>query len=395
LRIRRRREGLVQIDVDAIRTAEFPVADRLLYLNHAGVSPIPASSASAGVRILHQYRDEGAFRLRKWVDLADEARGRFARLIGASSDEVAFIKNTSEGISFIAAGFPWKEGDNLVTANVEFPANIYPWMRLEARNIEVRMVQAKEGRVRKDDVIAACDGKTRLVALSSVEFANGSRNDLPGIGEYCQKQGIFFFVDAIQSLGVIPMDVRAYGIDALAADGHKWMLSPEGIGGFFISRDVMEMVEPVVLGWHSVRNRFDFEQYDFRLSPDARRFEPGSFNTVGLAAFGASLDLILSVSVERIWERVRHLTEEAIESALRAEYEVVSPRLPEERSGIVTFRVPGVDPQGLWKALLSRNAVCSSRNGGIRISPHFYNTSGEIARFFEILKEEAVAQKNA
>ena len=143
--------------------------------------------------------------------------------------------------------------------------------------------------------------------------SNGFRNDLPGIGEYCRKQGIFFFVDAIQSLGVIPMDVKAYGIDALSADGHKWMLSPEGIGGFYISRDVMEMVEPVVLGWHSVRNRFDFEHYDFRLSPDARRFEPGSFNTVGLASFGASLELILSVGVERIWERVRRLTEEAIE----------------------------------------------------------------------------------
>jgi len=389
------RERPVPIDVEAIRAAEFPVAARLLYLNHAGVSPIPASSASAGVRLLHQYRDEGAFQLRKWVEESEAVRGRFARLIGSSSDEVAFIKNTSEGISFIAAGFPWKEGDNLVTANVEFPANIYPWLRLEAHNIEVRMVQAKEGRVLREDLISACDGKTRLVALSSVEFANGFRNDLPGIGEYCQKQGIFFFVDAIQSLGVIPMDVKAYGIDALAADGHKWMLSPEGIGGFYISREVMEMVEPVVLGWHSVRNRFDFEQYDFRLSPDARRFEPGSFNTLGLAVFGASLDLLLSIGVERIWERVRRLTDEAIESALRAGYEVVSPRNPEERSGIVTFRIPGTDPKKLWKSLLSRNSVCSPRDGGIRISPHFYNTSEEIARFFEIVKEEVGARKIA
>jgi len=385
----------VPIDVESIRTAEFPVTGRLLYLNHAGVSPIPASSASAGVRLLHQYRDEGALHLRKWVEVSDDVRGRFARLIGAANDEVAFIKNTSEGISFVASGFPWKEGDNLVTANVEFPSNVYPWMRLAAHNVEVRMVQARDGRVRKDDVIASCDGKTRVIALSSVEFANGFRNDLPGIGEYCQKQGIFFFVDAIQSLGVIPMDVKAYGIDALAADGHKWMLSPEGIGGFYISRDVMEMVEPVVLGWHSVRNRFDFEHYDFRLSPDARRFEPGSFNTVGLAAFGASLELILSIGVERIWERVRRLTEEAIESALGAGYEVVSPRHPEERSGIVTFRVPDADPHALWKALLGRNTVCSPRLGGIRLSPHFYNTSKEIARFFEIVKEEVESQRTA
>lgn len=381
------------MDVDAIRESEFPVAGRYLYLNHAGVSPIPASSAAAGVRLLHQFRDEGAFRLRQWMELAEEARSRFARLIGASNEEIAIIKNTSEGISLVAAGFPWKEGDNLVTANVEFPANVYPWMRLTSRNVEVRMVQARQGRVRTEDVIAACDGRTRVVALSSVEFANGFRNDLPRVGEFCRSRGVFFFVDAIQSLGVIPMDVEACGIDALAADGHKWMLSPEGIGGFYISREVMEMVEPVVLGWHSVRNRFDFEQYDFRLSPDARRFEPGSFNTVGLAAFGASLELLLSAGVERIWERVLRLTEVAMDAALGEGYELLSSRLPEERSGIVTFRVPGADPQALWNALLARNAVCSPRSGGIRISPHFYNTSEEIARFFGILKEEADALK--
>jgi selenocysteine lyase/cysteine desulfurase len=339
--------------------------------------------------MLHRLRDEGALRPRLWQEVGDEARGRFARMIGASPDEVAFIKNTSEGLSFVAAGFPWREGDNLVTANVEFPSNVYPWMRLASRNVEVRMVPAREGRVRKDDVFAACDGKTRLVALSSVEFANGHRNDLPGIGEFCQKKGIFFCVDAIQSLGVLPIDVRSYGIDSLSADGHKWLLSPDGIGGFYISRDVMEMVEPVVLGWHSVRNRFDFENYDFSLSPDARRFEPGSCNTVGLAAFNASLDLLLSIGVDRIWERVRRLTEGAIETALRRGYEVLSPRNPEDRSGIVTFKVPGADPQGLWKAMLSRNVVCSPRSGGIRVSPHFYNTPDEIARFFEILAEEA------
>jgi len=339
--------------------------------------------------MLYQVRDEGAFRLRQWQEVGEETRGRFARMIGASPDEVAFIKSTSEGLSFVAAGFPWKEGDNLVTANVEFPSNVYPWMRLASRSVEVRMVPAREGRVRKEDLFAACDGKTRLVALSSVEFANGHRNDLPGIGEFCQKKGIFFCVDAIQSLGVLPVDVRSYGIDSLSADGHKWLLSPEGIGGFYISRDVMEMVEPVVLGWHSVRNRFDFENYDFSLSPDARRFEPGSSNTVGLAAFNASLDLLLSIGVDRVWERVRRLTEGAIETALRRGYEILSPRNPENRSGIVTFKVPGADPHGLWKALLARNVVCSARSGGIRVSPHFYNTPDEIARFFEILAEEA------
>ena len=376
------------IDVDHIRKTEFPVTEKFIYLNHAGVSPIPARSAEAGIRMLCQFRDEGAFRLRQWQELAQEARGRFARMISATPEEVAFIKSTSEGLSFIAAGFPWKEGDNLVTANVEFPANVYPWMRLRSRNVELRMVAAREGRVRKEDLFAACDGKTRMISLSSVEFANGFRNDLPAIGEFCQKKGIFFCVDAIQSLGVLPIDVQSYGVDSLSADGHKWLLSPEGIGGFYISKEVMEMVEPVMLGWHSVQNRFDFENYDFRLSPDARRFEPGSFNTVGLAAFNSSLELLLSIGTDRIWERVRLLTDGVIDAALRRGFEILSPRHPEERSGIVTFKVPGADPQALWKSLIARNAVCSPRAGGIRVSPHFYNTPDEIARFFEILGEE-------
>jgi cysteine desulfurase / selenocysteine lyase len=378
----------VPIDVAAYRDNEFPVTKKFVYLNHAGVSPIPASAAASGTAVLEQARDEGAVRLRKWVETTDEGRGLFARLVGASAEEVAFIKSTSEGLSFVAAGFPWKEGDNLVTANVEFPSNIYPWLRLQARNVEVRMVQAREGRIRTEDLFKACDGKTRLVTLSSVEFANGFRNDLPRIGEYCQKQGIFFCVDAIQSLGVIPMDVKSYGIDALAADGHKWMLGPEGIGGLYIGKDVMEMIEPVVLGWHSVRNRFDFDNYDFQLSPDARRYEPGSFNMVGIAALNASLGLLASIGVDRIWERVRRLTDEAIAAAARAGYEIVSPRNPEERSGIVTFRVPGADHPALCKALLERNAVCVPRLGGIRISPHFYNTPEEIALFFALVAEE-------
>jgi len=376
------------IDVGPIRAAEFPVTGSYLYFNHAGVSPIPARAASAGIRMLETSRDEGAFHLRKWEELATETRGRFARLVGASPEEIAFVKNTSEGLSFVAAGFPWREGDNLVTANVEYPSNVYPWMRLQTRNVEVRMVSARDGRVRKEDLFAACDGKTRLIALSSVEFANGYRNDLPGIGEYCQRHGIFFCVDGIQSLGVLPMDVKSFGIDALSADGHKWLLAPEGIGAFYISREVMEMVEPVILGWHSVKNRFDFENYDFRLSPDARRYEPGSMNTVGIAAFNASLDLLLSVGVDRIWERVRRLTERVLGKAREEGYEVVSPDHPEERSGIVTFRVPGVDNAALWKSLLARKAVCSHRAGGIRVSPHFYNTPEEIDRLFDVLREE-------
>jgi len=376
------------IDVGPIRAAEFPVTAEHLYFNHAAVSPIPACAAEAGIREFRRCRDEGAWMVSKWGELAHETRGRFAQIVGASPEEVAFVKNTSDGLSIVAAGFPWKEGDNLVTANGEFPSNIYPWMRLRSRGVEMRMVAPREGRVRKEDLFTACDGKTRLITLSSVEFANGYRNDLSKIGEFCQKHGIFFCVDGIQSVGVLPMDVKAFGIDALSADGHKWLLSPEGIGGFYISHDVMEMVEPVILGWHSVKNRFDFENYDFRLSPDARRYEPGSINTAALAAFNASMGLLSSLGMDRIWERVRRLTEHVLERARGEGYEILTPCDPEERSGIVTFRVPGVDNAALWKALHSRKALCSPRAGGIRLSPHFYNTPDEVDRMFALIREE-------
>ena len=376
------------IDVAPVRAAEFPVSSQYLYFNHAGTSPIPASAAEVGIRAFQRNRDEGAMSMRQWEGLLHEARGRFAGIVGASPEEIAFVKNTSEGLSIVAAGFPWREGDNLVTTNVEFPSNIYPWMRLQARNVEMRMVSAREGRIRKEDLFAACDGKTRLITLSSVEFLSGFRNDLSGIGEYCQKNGIFFCVDGIQSLGVLPMDVKSFGIDAVSADSHKWLLGPDGIGGFYISRDVMDMIEPVILGWHSVKNRFDFDKYDFRMSPDAQRYEPGSMNTTALAVFNTSMELLLSTGIDRIWERVRWLTELIFEKARESGYEILSSEKPEDRSGIVTIRIPGVDNAALWKALQNRKVMCASRSGGIRFSPHFYNIPEEVDAAFDILREE-------
>ena len=376
------------IDVAPIRATEFPVSSKSVYFNHAGISPLPASAAEAGIRAFQRSRDEGVLPIQQWEALLQETRGRFAGIVGASPEEIAFVKNTSEGLSFVAAGFPWRDGDNLVTTNMEFPSNIYPWMRLQARNVEVRMVSAREGKILKEDLFKACDGKTRLIALSSVEFMNGFRNDLSSIGEYCQKNGIFFCVDGIQSLGVLPMDVKSFGIDAISADGHKWLMSPEGIGGLYISRDVMDMIEPVILGWHSVKNRLDFDNYDFRMSPDAKRYEPGCVNTAILDAFNASMELLISTGIDRIWERVRGLTEQIFEKARESEYEILSSEKPEDRSGIVTFRVPGVDNIALWKALQNRKVRCSSRGGGIRLSPHFYNTPEEVDAVFGILREE-------
>jgi selenocysteine lyase/cysteine desulfurase len=374
------------MDVEKYRNDEFPVSQNLIYMNHAGVSPIPVRSATAGVAQLREYLTSGAYNLRGWQDVSNAGRGLFARLVGASPLEVAFVKNTSEGLSFVAGGLSWEEGDNVVTTSYEFPANLYPWLALEERGVEVKMVDPEEGKVPKEALLSAVDENTRLIAVSSVEFINGFSHDLKGIGRFCREEGIYFCVDGIQSLGVIPMSVEDYYIDFLAADGHKWLLSIEGIGCLYVSKRVMEKLRPIEYGWHSIRNRFDFETIDFTLDGSAKKFEPGSFNALSIAVFSASLTLIEELGVIEIQKRITGLVDYLVER-LDPSWPLLTSLEPGERSGILTFQVPRVDNKELCKRLHKKKVVLSNRGGGIRVSPHFYNTEAEIDTFLTLLKE--------
>ncbi len=374
------------MDVDKYRNEEFPVSKNLLYLNHAGVSPIPVRSATEGVAQLREYLNFGAYDLRGWLDLSEGGRNLFGKLTGASPDEIAFVKNTSEGLSYIAGGLPFKEGENVVTTSYEFPANIYPWLALERKGVEVRMVDPVLGRVPAGKLLDAVDSHTRVVAISSVEFINGFRHDLRKIGTTLRKKGVLFCVDGIQSLGVIPMDVEEYKIDFLTADGHKWLLSIEGIGCLFVSRRVMDMVTPLEYGWHSVQNRFEFEKIDFTLDTSAKKFEPGSFNVLSNSVFNASLGLIDEVGVLSINERIRTLIDYLVER-LDPSWTLLTPMRDEERSGILTFSIPGADHKEVCRRLHEKKVVLSPRGGGIRVSPHFYNTVEEIDTFLDLLRE--------
>lgn len=374
------------MDIESIRNEEFPVCKNLIYLNHAGVSPIPVRAATRGVSQIREYLNFGAFDLRAWIDISNDTRRTFARLAGATEDEIAFIKNTSEGLSFIAGGLTWVNGDNIVTTSYEFPANIYPWLALKERGVEVRMVEPEMGRVPAEKIFQAVDGNTRLISISSVEFINGFRHDLERMGAFCRKKGILFCVDAIQSLGVVPMDVEAFNIDFLAADGHKWLLSIEGIGCLYVSNRVMERLKPIEFGWHSVKNRFQFESIDFELDTTARKYEPGSFNLLSISTFNGSLNLIEEIGVVAIQERVLHLLN-YLREMFEPSWELLSSMKDEERSGILTFRIPGIDGKQLNKALHERKVVASARGGGIRVSPHFYNTREEMDAFIELLRE--------
>src|SRR5262249_29927553 len=259
----------------------------------------------------------GGVRLHVWTQRVEEVHRLAGRLLNADPLDVAFLKNTSEGVGIVAEGFPWQPGDNMVTAAEEYPANIYPWLNLADRGVEVRLVPSRGSRVEIDDVRAALDGRTRLVSLSMVEFASGFRNDLDSLGSLCRERGIYFFVDAIQGLGVLPLDVRRTPVDFLAADGHKWLLGPEGAGLFYVRRELVEMLHPVGVGWNSVVGSLDFSRIDFRLKPHAGRWESGTLNVGGVSALGASLALLLEIGIPAVAARVLELTDHLCERAGR------------------------------------------------------------------------------
>jgi selenocysteine lyase/cysteine desulfurase len=261
-----------------------PVATRWAYFDHAAVAPLTERARQTLVEWAADLAENGDVHDGTRVRRVEEVRALAARLLNADPLDIAFIKNTSEGIGIAAEGLPWQVGDNVVTAEDEYPANLYPWMNLAGRGVELRRVPSRDGRILLDDLRAAIDGRTRLVSLSYVEYASGFRNDLDAIGGLCREEGILFFVDAIQGLGVLPLDVRKTPIDFLSADGHKWLLGPEGAGLFWIRRELVERLHPVGVGWNSVIDSRNFDHVEFRLKPNAGRWESGSLNVGGILA---------------------------------------------------------------------------------------------------------------
>ncbi len=378
------------MDLERIRH-EFPVVERRIFFDHAKVAPLSRRVREAVEAFLKDATEQGTANYPAWMKEVEATRARFARLIGADTDEVAFIKNTSEGISIVANGIDWREGDNVVIPDIEFPANVYPWMNLQRRGVEVRFAKAVRGRVPFEQIRMQVTGRTRVISVSSVECNSGFRNDLETLGAFCKERGIFFCVDAIQSLGALPMDVRKCQADFLAADGHKWLMSLEGLGGFYIAREALDRIQVATVGWDSVINAQDYLNYDFTLRPDARRFEEGSFNTLSIHAFGAALALLQETGIETVSERILHLGDCILERLWKRNLKVISSTEPAERSGIISFTLPG-DLDRLRQYLAYHSISVTVRDGLVRLSPHFYNTEEEVDRFFahldEFLKKE-------
>ncbi|MEM7627255.1 MAG: aminotransferase class V-fold PLP-dependent enzyme [Planctomycetota bacterium] len=368
---------------------DFPILRKMDFFNHAGVAPISGPAAEA-LRAYAEQASSAAYVDSGWYRRANQVKKLAAQLIGAAGpQEIALIPNTSAGLSLVAKGLDFHAGDRVVITDVEYPANRYPWEDLRRRGVElVEVHQHADGRIDVDEVCDAINDRTRVVSLSHVQYASGFRIDLKPISEMVHRAGGYLCVDAIQSCGVLPVDVGAMGIDFLAADGHKWMLGPEGAGFFYCRQDLCPRLHPNVVGWMNMVDAGNYGDYRFEFQMDARRFEPGSWNIPGVVALGASLDLLLGVGIDGVWSRVEALTSRLCVGLEAKGYRVFTPRAdPGERSGIVIFESPddAVDARQVVANLEKRGIFIVVREGRLRASPHFYNTAAQIDRLIDAL----------
>ena len=361
---------------------EFPLTEEYTYLDHAATSPLPGRTRVAMTRFIETRR----FVRRAWEEydtLDQDLRQALGQLINASPEEVALVQNTAEGINIAAHAIPSRPGDNVIFCDMEYPANVYPWMNLERYGVEIRIIPHREGGLALDDLEAYVDQRTRVVAASSVEFLTGFRNDLQSIGELCRARGIYFVVDGIQSLGVIPLDVRECQIDMFSCGGPKWLMGPCGQGFFFCRRELIEEMKPAYAGAESVVDFLNFRDYDLTFLPDAKRFELGTDNLAGKVGLLASVNLLLEVGIEEIQRWTLHLTDVLIEDLRKRGYQIASCLQPEHRSAIVSFPTP--DVQADYDKLIASKVIISQRENYIRVSPHCYNTEEEMLRVGQVL----------
>lgn len=375
----RRRRMQPAADWNAFRN-RMPAARRWAYFDHAAVAPLSGPAAESLAAWTTDTAENGDAHWPVWAGRLEQVRRQGAALFGASIEETALIRNTTEGIHLVAEGFPWQPGDNVVLPADEFPSNRYPWQHLASRGVEARLVPmtgTDDDLQKLDD---ACDGRTRIVAASWVGYASGRRFDPAELAELAHRRGALLFLDAIQGLGVFPLDVKAAGVDFLAADGHKWLLGPEGAGLFYVRRELLDVLRPLGVGWNSVVDGHDFTQAAWRFKPTAARYEGGTPNMGGFVALGASLALLADYEPAATAQRVLDLADAASERLRSVGAVVHRDARPQRASGIVSFELPERNPALVRRHLLDAGVVVSCRAGRLRISPHAYNNDDDLDR---------------
>jgi cysteine desulfurase / selenocysteine lyase len=366
---------------------EMPIADRWAYFDHAAVAPIPKSASEAVSEWAREATIDGSAAWLRWNAELEKLRRTAAELVSASPEEIALVRSTTEGIGLVAEGFPWREGDNVVIPDNEFPSNQYPWLNLASRGVTTRRISPENGRLDLDKLADACDDRTRIIALSWVGFLSGWRTDLKAASEIAHRKGALLFVDAIQGLGGFPLNVQETQIDFFAADGHKWMLGPEGAGLFYIRREHLSKLRPIGVGWSSVVRDKDYAHIELRFKDSAARYEGGAPNSVGGIGFKAGLELLGKFGLSAIGDRILEITDLCCGRLDAIGAKLVSPRGKHENcSGIVTFELPGCDSMALRKHCYNQNVLLAHRSGKLRISPHAYINDEDIDRLIDSLE---------
>jgi len=368
----------------------FPVCDEHIHMNHAGVSPLSARVRAAVDQVLETWSSHG-FNPDAYLETLERLRSRLAELVAVTPDQVAITRGTAHGISLLARGLPWEAGDNVVGARLEYPANLYPWQSLKDRGVEMRLVEPVGGRVTPDAVLSLVDGRTRVVALSWIQFWNGYRIDIAKIGAECRRRGVILAVDGIQGLGAFPFDLDAMNADFVAAGSGKWLMGVPGIGFTAWRQELLERIDPLLVGTNSMVDKFEYFAPEFEYSPTARKFEESAISWLDVAAFEAAVELLQEVGIEVVGERILNLSERLARGLEGRGFEIVEPwpRERSESSGIVSFRKPGSPAAEQLRDLTAAGVITRTHRDFVRLSPHFYNTDSEVDRVLDVLAPEA------
>ena len=365
---------------------EFPACANRAYLNCAAVAPGSTRVRAAINAWLDDHVARGSMASAHWWARTAEVRARTAELVGAAPEEIAFVRSTSHGLAMVAEGLDWRSGDEVAVASaLEYPSNVYAWKHLASRGVGVRELRAVDGAVTPETVEEAIGPRTRLVAVSSVQFASGHRTDVGAIGRLCRDRDVLFVVDAIQQAGAFPIDVKASGIHAMAACSHKWMLGLLGIGFLYVDRDLLPNLRPSLVGWHSVEDPFAFDGTRFDLRTDASRLEEAAPTFPMVYGLGAAVDMLLEAGVADTAAHISGLLDRAA-GALEAIGCEVSPA-PEHRAGILMIKPPSADVDALAEACAERGIAVSVRRGRLRLSPHLYNDEDDIDALVDLLRD--------
>jgi len=368
--------------------AAFPALNNMVFLNSAGLTPIPAPCRDVMLEMTQDLCSYAYLKMAKWELQVSKARQTAAAITGCSPKEMAFVKNTSTGVSIVASGLRLAPGDEVIINDLEFPSNVYPWLNLERKGVVVRRAKSVKGKVTPDAIAEQVTTRTKALAISSIQYATGHKTDLAALGQMARDKGFLLFVDAIQSMGAFPMDVKKLGIHFLSAGGFKWLCGPVGTGIFYCDQEKLDDLELTVTGWNTVENPIMYHIIDYKPKNNAQRFEEASGDYIGICGLGESLNILHSTGIEKIGEHIVALTDYLEEKLRSRGYQILSPRDEADKSGIMVFTpLSGKTPEDVCKKLDQKKILTAPRGGGVRVSPHFFNTTEDMDQLLYALEE--------